>query len=316
MLFIPQNVIDVTRRSRNIINDDYAKAYSQAKAAGLMWSEDLFAELNSDGKAEILNWFLTTAQIEKGEVGFTKFQDLVAQSYVVENDVYGGAIRVTRDQFSDDDLKGVMKWASDMGILTAFFAQEQAAALLKNGKTLKGYDGVPFFSTNHPVNPMDATKGVFSNLLTGMALTPTNVANAYKSIANLKTPNGKNRMLVPMGILHPTALLKEAKEAVNARLVANAAGTAGVENVISDYGLKAQEARECNDEPGAWYIVCRSMTQLGGALIKQTREAFSSNKFDGTTQADLDRDDAIQIKYRGRFGFAYGNPFEIIRCEV
>ena len=89
--------------------------------------------------------------------------NLVENAHVIFNRHFEKTVAVNRNSIEDDNI-GI--YATDfamMGDATARLPEELVWGLLAAGFTLNGFDGVPFFSTTHPVVLADGTSGTYAN---------------------------------------------------------------------------------------------------------------------------------------------------------
>ena len=212
---------------------------------------------------ELFEFMLSTAQIRStnSQGDQLDFEDLVALAYSITNENFGTALKLSRNSIEDNKYDRAAKWAADAGSAAAYWPQRQIANLIMSGKgaTNVSYDEVPFFSSEHPVNPYDDSLGTYSNLHTGMALTPSNIAAGVALIAAIVSPANAPRYLEPEILLVDPSNRLAAVSATNAELITDplnvghlAAGT----NVIKGtYGLgQPIVAPELSPQPGVWYL--------------------------------------------------------------
>ena len=90
--------------------------------------------------------------------------NLVAHNYFLRNEDYEVTVGVDRNDFNDDQLGIYNPLMSNLGDAGARHPDQLVwPALIEGFTTGKGFDGVPFFSTAHPVNGIDATDGTYAN---------------------------------------------------------------------------------------------------------------------------------------------------------
>jgi phage major head subunit gpT-like protein len=78
--------------------------------------------------------------------------ELRANSVTLVDKKWTDAVRVARTDYEDDNWGLIKARFADMGKGFALHPDELLAALIKAGETDNAYDGVPFFSANHPTS--------------------------------------------------------------------------------------------------------------------------------------------------------------------
>jgi phage major head subunit gpT-like protein len=330
--------MDLESRMRKIQENEYLRLTSN------LWYDRCTKIMTSGARREIVTWVLNTAQLEdQGQGGNVAFDDMVILETEFTPKTAGKGLKLRRQQFEDLDGNGVelaSEWSAQMGAQHAYWPQKQVATMLKNGALASalGYDGKPFFSALHPVNPNNTSAGTFSNLFTGVpidaSVTPdvalANLATVFSNIASIKMPNGSDpRMLRPAGILTAPKLFPRAIQLTNARVIAQAAATGGggadVDALIRSLGYGQPI---CADEfagfesDTTYFVIAEQVTssQLGG-LVYVDRESFSTRYYTGRgggngVDAVLDRADELEWHTSGRNIVGYGHPFTVFKCTA
>jgi len=333
----PSFVMDLESRMRMIQDNEYLRLSSN------LWWSRLTRTFTSQSRRDIINWVISSAQIDDmGQGGNIEFDPM----YLMENEYTHGeagkGLKLRRKQFEDLDGNGVQlatEWAAQMGAQSAYWPQKRATQLLKDGTTRKGYDGKAFFATDHPVNPKKPSAGVYSNLLNGSGykidvsvtadVALANLAKVFAAITAIKMPNGVDpRFLRPEMILCGPTLFPRAVQITNAKFLAQAAASGGggadVEALISalGYGMPQMADELAGYESDTTYFVaCKQLTQsqIGGLLYIE-REGFSTRYYTGRgggtgVDAILDRADELEWHHSGRNGSDYGHPYTIIKVS-
>lgn len=91
-------------------------------------------------------------------------KQLAAHSYEIKNKKFESTIGVEAEAIEDDEVGVYAPMFEEMGIAAALWPNETVFSLLKLGETALGYDGKPFFATDHPTAKGD---GVYANLAAG-----------------------------------------------------------------------------------------------------------------------------------------------------
>lgn len=330
----PNFILDLESRMRRIVSDAYDSLDRKT-----WWREVCKVRQSSTGR-EIMFWLLDTARIEYEVEGNVQFEQLSAQRAEYEAEYAGRALRLLKSSFSDQDGNGVnsaTEWARQIGAYAGYFPQKQAARVIKSGETFIGYDGVPLFSTSHPVDPFNAAAGVYSNLITtGVKLDdrhPLDEAfeslNVVKSaIGNVPMPNGEDpRHLVPRIWLAPPRMVQRLSTLLGAKFIGlgqNGSGSTDVTGVVTSMGMPAKvvEATELGAAFGGsdtdCYVVCEELgSEDLDALVWVEREGFEiqyySGQDGGAMSAELGRSRHLEWHVHGRNVMGAGHPYKIFK---
>jgi phage major head subunit gpT-like protein len=305
-------------------------------AQNLYW--DKFMKLRpSEAKHEILTWLLDTGGLYvAGNGGNVRFDTLLAWQTEIENQHVNKGLELTTDEIEDNQMKdnpnvGVLdyaaKWASDTGFAAAYYPQSILFSLILNGTTMTGYDGVPFFSTAHPIQPGQSSGGTYSNLISGVDINPApttgqteldafiiaqqNFAKALAAVATQKFVGGVPRYLRPKFLLVPTALQYRAEQLTSGAILGQTS------NVLTTRGLEVIVAPELDNDPTSYYIGVEDMlSDELSAFVYSERKPFAMRTYSPMEQVKLDERDTWEWLFKGRNGAAYGHPFLFYRCTV
>lgn len=338
----PQFLFDFESNMQAITENEYARF-----AANMWWSKYMRTR-TSGSRKELIAWLLSTARIENLEKfgGKVPFEDLVS-TYTTFESLYAGAgLKLRRAQIEDLDGNGLElagKWSGDIGAYMGYWPQKQLVTLIKNGHltTNQSYDGVPFFSASHPVNPFNTGAGTYSNLFTGGTAAPiddtvtldvalSNLSKVVAGVRAIKMPNGEDpRFLRPTGLVVPPRLQQRAVQLTNAKFIAQAAATGGgaadVEALIASFGFVepvVSDELAGFESDTTWFLACEeiSSSQLGG-FVYVDREPFKITYYTGAgggtgVDADLDRKDELEWHCKGRNVAGYGHPYAFFKVKA
>lgn len=304
----------------------------QRVASRLNW--DKFMKVRpSAGKREILVWLLETAKLyPEGNGGNTRFDDMVAATFSYENDNAGAGLRLTKNEIEDNQMKdnasvGVLdyarQWANDISMASMYYPQQQLFSLITHGTTATGYDGVPFFSASHPVNPNGGT-ATYSNIITSVGLNPAaatelesfmlaqkNFATALAAVASKTFLNGVPRYLQPTTLLVPTALQYRAEQLTGGAILSQST------NVLANRNIQVIVDPLLDAEPTVYYLgVSDMMSDDLGAFVWSEREPFSLRTYSLYDEAALNRRDEFEWTMKGRNAAVYGHPYLMYRCTA
>jgi phage major head subunit gpT-like protein len=325
MKITPQYICTFETNVQTLVLDSWARV-----AKDLFW--DKFMDVKTSGTLrELFFWLVETAGIyPEGQGGNKRYDDIAAMFREIDNENSGAALELTKNEIEDNMMAGAglrgmpaldysANWARQVGGAAAYWPQQKLFELLAAAETEVGYDGVPFFSAAHPINPATGAGGTWSNLLTAKPLGGVTVdvaaANLVAGIAamrSVKMPNGKFRRLRPKWLLHDPSITV----AVNTLLGAKFFGAQGsTENVITQMGIEPVCADELAVEPGAWYLGAEILPAEGGPFIFQNREAYTLTSYTSDSQVELQRRKKFEWIFDGRNAAAYGHPYTIFKFK-
>lgn len=312
------------------------------------WWRRVVKSRSSSTKRELLQWMLETAGIKPmGDGGNFVYEDIEEITHEIIAEKFGAALRLSDDEIEDGsafDRAG--KWATQIASSGAMWPQEQAAQLLRDGKTKTGYDGVSFFNTAHPVSGINGDTGPsFSNLHYDMPFTPQNVAEGFRRIATIKAPDSKYRKLKPRVIGAGELERLAVTQALSAESFADpvrSGTTAPATNVIkTSYGFDEPIITADFDDTGSayynnttgayqgatatsatlatrgvWFMFCELLEddELGG-LIYSERKGFNLNSYSPISDVVLGQMDAWEWQFKGRNANTFGHSFLLHRFE-
>lgn len=302
-----QNVIALEDRFQKLFNTDYQVVLSKA------WWDKLATMKTSQGRKEVYQFLLTTFGLDLLPKGEMIYNNMVTQAFEKENEDRGGAISLSRNQVEDDLFQFAADLAGQMGASIALAPQYLIVDLIKNGETNLGYDGVPFFSNSHPVNPAVSGSSTYDNLVTGAALSISTFAAGVAQMAGFLMPNGKNRNLTPSLLVCPPSLWKTAMEICQAKYIS------ATENIFaSNIGVDVLMVHELEDEPTSWYLMATA-PNAGTALnpfIYQIRRPYEMTSYTGANTMELGKTNKLEWQIRGRDAAVYGHPFQAIKFKA
>lgn len=318
---------------QTLLQDSWAR-----RSRSLMWDKVMDVRQSSTGR-DLLFWLLETARItSEGFGGNKRFDDIGAAVNEIVNANSGAGLRLTTNeikdnQMSDAGLRGMPAlnfaeaWARQMGSSAAYWPQQALFALIASGTTVNGYDGVPFFSTAHPVNGFNAGAGTYSNKISGKPLKVVsgsafdvpamikNFSDILSSIRLYTQPNGLPRdvqfkyAIGGPDMMMPLSLILETKT------FGGLAGSGVNENIVSRWGIEPLIVPELA-EPGVVYLIAEAIPGEGGAFIFQERDPYVLSTYSPETLAELNRRKEFAWHYDGRNAAAFGHPYLAVRVEA
>lgn len=146
-----------------------------------------------------------------------------------------------------------------------------------------GYDGAPFVSNSHPVNPEDPTTATWTNILINTPLTTENLAVAVATFKNVPGRDGlpwSNRK-AGIKLVVPTSTEFAARQAVQSTMIGRsvAAGAGGVggaateENVFLSMAVDDVVVLQTISDQTSWFLT-DNHTASYGPFVLGMREPF------------------------------------------
>jgi phage major head subunit gpT-like protein len=161
-------------------------------------------------------------------IGERQVNNLAARGYVIQNKDFEGTIGIKRPDVEDDQF-GLFNLGVEMlGMQAKLWPERQVVNALQSGHTTAAayaaFDGQPFFSTAHPVNPDSAAAGTFSNYsASALALTSANYQTARQTMMAYTGEDGNPLGIVPNVLMVPPQLEAAGRQILNADFTAPAA---------------------------------------------------------------------------------------------
>ncbi len=311
--------MDITPSSLQLFFQNIRKDYQAAYDVAPTFYEQYSMTVPSTSEQNVYGWMDFVPQLRQW-VGERVVRNVVSRTITATNQLYEGTLEVPRAKLEDDQYGLYSNTAAMLGRAAKIWPDQLVTTALVNGgaATSLCYDGQPFFSANHPIDPSGELAGVQSNT-NALPLTGANFATvlaAGKSyVGRDNVPIGCfNGPTLPILMVGPT-LEKAARDLVSANFFSPAA----------QYGLAAANAPSSNTFYGAaqiivnpyitsttaWYLFDVSMPVR--ALVWQLRKApMMTQRFAETDPAVFERD-VYQYGVRARGVPTYGLWFLCIR---
>jgi phage major head subunit gpT-like protein len=190
-----------------------------------------------------------------------------------------------------------------MGIQAKALPDDLVRTAIRAGEATVCYDGQYFFDNDHPVDMANAGLGVQSNLYTATPLTADNYAAMRAAMMAWKGEDGRPLTTMPTLLVVPPQLEVVAKRIINADLVANAAGTAAVSNVLKG-SAEVLVVAEFADAPLDWYLIDDSKPIK--PFVYQDREAPTFTYLTDPTSDNVfnKKEYVYGVDARGQAGYA------------
>lgn len=222
--------------------------------------EGLATAVPSNARTNVFGFLLNLLKLRKWD-GPRIIQNLKTGAYLLENEPYELTVGVDRRDIRDD-LIGIHNHRfEDMGRAAKLWPDQTLKTALQAGTTNLGFDGVPFFSTAHPLNPA----GNQSNNFTTTALSAANFATVRAAMASYTGQDGEVLGVQPNVLIVPPQLEDTANTIVTAQY-----GASGATNVQQGQARVVVVPQLAN-QATTWYVADDNNAIKG--LIWQLREA-------------------------------------------
>lgn len=166
-------------------------AYAEGLTTGDASYEAIATVVPSNNKSNTYAWLGSVPTMRKW-VGDRIIKELAGHKYTLENEDYEATIAVDRNDIEDDSFGVYAPMASMLANEAKNHKGRLVTKLLEDGITNLGYDGVPFFSTAHPVG-----SGTQSNFIDGVEA-PWYVLDLSKPIKPFILQIRRDAELVPL----------------------------------------------------------------------------------------------------------------------
>jgi phage major head subunit gpT-like protein len=107
----------------------------------------------SQGRDTTYAWLGQFPQMREWVDGPRQLKALEAHGFSITNVKFESTVKISRDDFSDDQYGAFGKMFAEMGLLARKHPDELVFSLLGQGFTETCYDGQYFFDTDHPFQP-------------------------------------------------------------------------------------------------------------------------------------------------------------------
>ncbi len=311
----------------------------QRRAKSLFWDKLMMSRESKTGR-DILFWLLETAKIvDEGFGGNKRADDLAAMFFEIVNKNSGSMLRlmsneIRDNQMSDAGLRGMpaldfaAQWARQVGGHAAYWPQQALISLLTQGTTALGYDGVPFFSTAHPINPFASGSATYSNRLSGtpLSVVTAGVYDVAKMIYNFgqimsnvrKTlqPNGFPRDVAWKYVVGGPDMMLALPLIFETKTFGGGGVSVGPnENLVSRWGIEPLILPELT-ETGVCYLVGEALSDEGAAFIFNERDPYVLSSYVPESDSSLQRRKEFEWSFDGRNAASYGHPYLAVRIEA
>lgn len=297
------------------INTRFNAVYATAPTA----FQRIATEMPSASEMNVYAWMDLLDSKMRVWYGERYVTNLVSRGYVLTNLLFELTMEVPRTKIEDDQYGLYVRRMDFLGRQGKVWPDDQCFAALINGgaATSLCYDGLPFWSNAHLIDPSGVTAGTQSNDL-GLALTGANFATA---LATGKAYKGRDN--VPLGTFNngrpllacgPT-LEKTARDLVSANFFSPAATYgAAAANAPSDNtfnGAAELLVTQWITSSTAWYLIDQSFGLA--PIVWQQRLPPTVQTRTADSDEPVFTRDQLQWGLRARGVAGYTLPFLAIR---
>jgi phage major head subunit gpT-like protein len=257
----------------------FKNAFQQAPT----WWDRLAMQVTSTGGENRYPWVVEVSGMREW-VGERVIESLTTRIFSLPNKDFEKTIKIPRNAVLDDQLGlfgpqvdqlayAAKKWPDDL-LATAIQAGTGAAAVT--------FDGQPFFSANHPVNPDNVASPVQSNNFVNTALTAGNYDLVRSTMGTYVGETGRSLGVGGNLLVVPPQLRRAAMEITQSETVLTVQGAAfaAISNVNAGTAT-VLEVKELSNRPTEWYLF--DVSRPIKPFIFQLRQAPQFQSLDNAT---------------------------------
>lgn len=180
----------------------FNKAFANAPT---VWQE-VAMKITSTTSENSYAWLSKFPRMRKW-VGEKHIKQLEAHKYTIVNDDFEATVEVDRNDIEDDQLGIYGPQAQMAGESAKNLPDELVAELVDQGFVKLGYDGQPFFDTDHEVNGASVSnKGTAALSIATLAAAQASYGAARTALKKMKDEEGRSLNVNPNVLLVPPAL--------------------------------------------------------------------------------------------------------------
>ncbi len=205
--------------------------FQQAYLNTPVFFDQISTEVPSSTRENHYGWLGRLPRLREW-IGERQVNNLSSRGYVIANKDFEGTVGIKKPDIEDDQF-GLFNMSLDLLAQQAkLWPELRVVDALQNGHTTAAayacFDGQPFFSASHPVNPDNAGAGTYSNYsASALALTAPNYQTARQTMMSYTGEDGNPLGIVPNVLMVPPQLEATARQILNADFIAPAAALGG-----------------------------------------------------------------------------------------
>lgn len=266
------------------------------------WGERIATTVPSTTRTNTYGWMQRLLAMKKWD-GPRTIQNLKTHAYLLENEPYEVTVGVDKHDIADDQLGVYTPMFAELGRVGRKWPDQTLKAAILAGKTALGFDGVPYFSDSHPLDPA----GLQANLFTSTGLDATNFGAVRAAMTAYTGEDGEPLGVRPNLLIVPPQLEDDAHTIVTAER-----GASGSTNVQRGQA-EVLVVPELADEDDVWYLA--DVSSPIKPLIWQLREAIQLATLTNVTDENVFLLRQFLYGLEGRGVAGYGPWFLMARCE-
>lgn len=253
--------------------------------------------VTSTKKIEQYNWMARMSKVREW-IGPRVLNRFKAYGFTIENKKWEDSVEVLADDISDDQLGQYMPLIQNMSTEMNAHYPRLITAVLEAGFEAEGYDGQPFFDTDHPVGGRNITS--VSNMGT-LKFSRQGLQAAFLNLPNLRDDNGEM-----LGIrydtlyLHPSKEM-DAKEILEGEWVFEAGQIAGYNKARGL--IKKILFLDYQDDPEKWFLA--DTRRPIKPLILQVRERPTWQAVTNLNDSQVFDTDNFKFGFKARHNAGY-----------
>jgi len=205
----------------------YNTLFQGTVSSALPLTERFCSSLPSRASRNVYAWMAQIPRMREW-VGDRLINNIGAFSYELPNKTYEATIGVEREKIEDDEYGVFNLRVSELARVSNLLMDDLTIAAMRAGHSAgsETYDGVPFFSASHPVDPQQPGFGSNQSNYSssGLALTATNYQTARATMMAYKGQDGFELNVMPDLLVVPPQLERTALTIINADFIPSDAG--------------------------------------------------------------------------------------------
>lgn len=242
---INQQALDAIFRQ---FRTDYQNAYEVTE----VWAMMVATAIPSSARENTYGWLARIPRMREW-VGPRTAVNLRAHDYTIVNRDFELTVEVDRNKIEDDQL-GVFRLHTQlMGEQARKHGDDLLTELIQGNGTC--FDGQSFFSTTHPEAPGESGSATYSNDFNlPLEADGVNYNTVRSAMRAFNGDDGKPLKVRPSLLMVPPQLEQVARQLLNASMVVDGGGSAGVSNVWQG-SADLLVVPEFANEPTRWYLL-------------------------------------------------------------
>ncbi len=271
--------MEITQNNLDIIFRQASVAYQSLYDATEIWSPKLADTMPSSSRQVTYGW-MDRLPIMRKWLGNRAIANATTHQRTVTNDIFELTCQLLKQDVADDQL-GIFNYAvKSLAEQAKKWPDQRVADFIINSAAnanVVGFDGVPQFSTAHPINGGDVAGGLSgtqANLFTSTGLTYDNYITVREAMGSWVGADGQPLGVRPNLLVVPPQLEGEARLIINSDIVpafvSSATSNASQTNVWKSTA-EILVIQELATKPLNWYLF--DTTKVVKPYLWQLRQA-------------------------------------------